>query len=319
MEFHRAILIFCALFLLAGIANCSPPDPVVECSNGFTNCTVSNAYGVFPDRSICRAAQVVYPSTEDELLASVADAVQKNQKMRVVTRYAHSIPKLVCPDGDSGLIISTRDLNYVVSVDKPSLRMTFHSGITLKNLIDAAATEGLALPHSPYWLGVTLGGILGTGAHGSSLFGNGSAVHEYVVGMRLVVPASPAEGYAKVVSLTEADEDLNAAKVSLGVIGVISQVTLQLQPLFKRSITNVVKDDSDLESMIVQFGLEHEFGDVIWYPAQRKVVYRVDDRVPVNSHGDGVNDLIGFRSTLTALLAIDRDAGKRKCQCLIPE
>jgi hypothetical protein len=59
------------------------------------------------------------------------------------------------------------------------------------------------------------------------------------------------------------------------------QVTLQLQPLFKRSITNVQKDDSDLESMIVQFGLEHEFGDVTWYPAQGKVVYRVDDRVPV--------------------------------------
>nr|ABK24821.1 unknown [Picea sitchensis] len=228
--------------------------------------------------------------------------------MRVVTRYAHSIPKLVCPGGDSGLIISTRDLNYVVSVDKPSMRMTFQSGVTLKNLIDVAAREGLALPHCPYWLGVTLGGMLGTGAHGSSLFGKGSAVHEYVVGMRLVVPASPVEGYAKVVSLTEADEDLNAAKVSLGVIGVISQVTLQLQPLFKRSITNVQKDDSDLESMIVQFGLEHEFGDVTWYPSQRKVVYRVDDRVSVNSYGDGVNDFIGFRPTSTALIAITREA-----------
>jgi FAD-dependent oxidoreductase len=228
--------------------------------------------------------------------------------MRVVTRYSHSIPKLVCPGGESGAIISTRDLDHVISVDKPSMMMTFESGIPLKDLIDAAAREGLALPHSPYWLGVTLGGILGTGSHGSSLFGKGSAVHEYVVEMRLVVPASHAKGYAKVVRLTEADEDLNAAKVSLGVLGVISQVTLQLQPLFKRSITNIQTDDFDLESRILVFGLEHEFADVAWYPSQQKVVYRVDDRVPVNMPGDGVNDFIGFRPTLSVLLAITRAA-----------
>eukprot|EP00253_Pinus_taeda_P031360 PITA_31360 len=304
-----AILFSCyAFFLLASIVKSSPPGPVVKCSDGSTNCTVSNGYGVFPDRSTCRAAQVVYPSTEEQLVAYVAEAVQKNQKMRVVTRYAHSIPKLVCPAGDAGLIISTLNLDHLVSVNKRSMTMTFESGVTLKDLIDAAANEGLALPHSPYWLGVTLGGMLGTGAHGSSLFGKGSAVHELVVGMRLVVPASEDEGYAKVVSLNEADEDLNALKVSLGVLGVISQVTLQLQTMFKRSITNVEQDDIDLENRIAQFGLEHEFADVTWQPAQRKVVYRVDDRVPVNTSGNGVNDFIGFRPTFSSLLATARIA-----------
>jgi L-gulonolactone oxidase len=89
------------------------------------------------------------------------------------------------------------------------------------------------------------------------------------------------------------------------------QVTLQLQPMFKRSITNVQQDDFDLENRIAQFGLEHEFGDVTWYPAQRKVVYRVDDRVPVNTSGNGVNDFIGFRPTFSPLLATARRAGKR--------
>eukprot|EP01018_Ginkgo_biloba_P019637 Gb_24042 [translate_table: standard] len=312
MEFHKneyrecIVLFLSVLLCLVGVVRCSPPGPVVKCTSGFKNCTVSNAYGMFPDRSICRAAQVVYPSTEDELLASVAKAAQNNQKMRVVTRYSHSIPKLVCPGGDSGLIISTRDLDHVVALDNSTMRMTFESGMPLKGLIDAAAKQGLALPHSPYWLGVTIGGILGTGAHGSSLFGKGSAVHEYVVGMRLVVPASRQEGFAKVVSLTEADEDLNAAKVSLGVLGVISQVTLQLQPMFKRSIINMQKNDSDIEKKIVQFGMQHEFADVTWYPSQHKVVYRVDDRVSLNLSGDGVNDFTGFRPTLTALLATVR-------------
>lgn len=236
----------------------------------------------------------------------VANATRKKQKMRVVTRYSHSIPKLVCPGGDSGLIISTRDLKRVIWVNESSMRMHVESGLPLKELIDSAAKVGLALPHSPYWLGLTVGGMVATGAHGSSLFGKGSAVHEYVVGIRLVVPASPTEGYAKVVSLTDADEDLNAAKVSLGVLGAISQVTVELQPMFKRSITNMEKNDSDLENRILQFGMDHEFADVTWYPSQARVVYRMDDRVPLNSSGDGINDFIGFRSTLTAILSVVR-------------
>jgi L-gulonolactone oxidase len=39
----------------------------------------------------------------------------------------------------------------------------------------------------------------------------------------------------------------------------------------------------------------HEFADVLWYPGHGKAVYRVDDRVPLNASGNGVNDFIGFR------------------------
>ncbi|XP_057871635.2 L-gulonolactone oxidase 5 [Cryptomeria japonica] len=315
MELKTCIVVIYSMIVVVFLSSrgkCSPPGPVVECSSGLTDCVVTNSYGAFSDRSICKAAQAVFPSTEEELLASVANAVKKQQKIRVVSKHSHSIPKLVCPEGDSGLIISSKDLNHVVSVDESSMRMTVESGMGLKDLIDSAAEHGLALPHSPYWLGVSVGGMLGTGAHGSSLFGKGSAVHEYVVGIRLVVPASQEEGYARVATLTEQDMDLNAAKVSLGVLGVISQVTFQLEPMFKRSITNVYKSDFNIENSIVKFGLEHEFADLTWYPSQYKVVYRVDDRLSINSSGDGVNDFIGFQPQSTALLATTRAAEEAK-------
>ncbi|KAJ0968769.1 hypothetical protein J5N97_021646 [Dioscorea zingiberensis] len=248
----------------------------------------------------------VYPSTEEELIKAVAMATQRKTKMKVATKHSHSIPKLACPGGEEGLIISTRNLNRVLSVNSTSMTMTVESGLVLKDFIAAAANAGLALPYAPYWWGLTVGGMLATGAHGSSLAGKGSAVHEYVVAVRVVTPASGDEGFARVRSLEVGDPELDAVRVSLGVLGVVSQVTLKLEPIFKRSITYIENDDSDMAAKVVDFGTQYEFADVAWFPGHKRAVYRVDFRVPFNTTGDGRNDFIGFRSTTALTLGINR-------------
>lgn len=212
------------VFLTISLVGCTPPDDPVKCSSENRNCTVTNTYGTFSDRSICRAAGVEYPTSEEEVIAIVANATKQQRKMKPVTSTSHSIPRLVCADGENGLLISTKYLNHTIDMNNSANTITVEPGMTLKELIDVSASVGLSIPYVPYWWGITVGGRLGTGAHGSTLWGLGSSVHDYIVRLRIVSPAGADEGYAKVRTLENGDPELDAARVSLGVLGVISQV-----------------------------------------------------------------------------------------------
>uniref|UniRef100_A0A7N0V041 L-gulonolactone oxidase n=1 Tax=Kalanchoe fedtschenkoi TaxID=63787 RepID=A0A7N0V041_KALFE len=295
-------LMFCyAVMTTYGIA-----EEPIRCTA--TDCTITNSYGEFPDRAICKAASASYPGTEQELIQVVASATKARAKIKVATQFSHSIPKLVCPDGDEGWLVSTKNLTRVLGVDRAKMEMTVESGVTLKQLINEAANVGMALPYSPYWSGLTVGGMLGTGAHGSSLWGDGSSVHDYVVRVRVVSPGSAEDGYVKVRELDSTNNltDLNAVRTNLGVLGIISQMTFKLQPIFKRSITYDSKSDADLADRAADFGHQHEFADITWYLSQGKAVYRVDDRVPSTTPGDGLFDFTGFRAQPSFVLGLVR-------------
>lgn len=128
-----------ALFLLTTmcvVVRSSPPEDPISCASvtGNTNCTITNSYGAFPDRSTCRAREVAFPRSEEEVVSAVAAASRAGRKMKVATRYSHSIPKLVCPDGDDGLLISTKHLDRVLKVDARSMTITVQSGVTLRQV-----------------------------------------------------------------------------------------------------------------------------------------------------------------------------------------
>ncbi|KAL5538786.1 hypothetical protein UlMin_043919 [Ulmus minor] len=274
-----------------------PPAPPVRCSAG--GCTLYNSYGVWGDRKDCHVTNVTYPTTEEELRLAVAFANQNKFKIKVVSKFSHTIPKLACPDNNSSgksILISTSKYDSGIEIDAANGVVTADSGVGLRELIDKVEEAGLSLVAAPYWEGVSVGGVVSTGAHGSSWWGKGGAVHDHVVGISLVVPAKPSQGFAKILRLEAKDPLLNAAKVSLGLLGVISKVKLSLEKGFKRSISyNFTKDDR-IEEIFMEHAKKYEFADITWYPSRHTAVYRYDYRVPLNVSGDGSYDFLGFQA-----------------------
>ncbi|GKB85349.1 L-gulonolactone oxidase 3 [Tanacetum coccineum] len=302
------LIIFSALDTIYAI----PPPPPIKCTSGTTRCTLQNSYGVWGDRKDCFASKVIYPTTQDQLLSVVADGTKNKLKLKVVSKFSHTIPKFACPaTGDSSILVSTENYNSNIDINVGELTVTADAGVTLRALINKVEDAGLSLVAAPYWEGVSVGGLISSGAHGSSWWGNGGSVHDHVVKIDMVVSAKQTEGFSKVLHLDATNDQLfNAAKVSLGTLGIISKVTLKLEKGFKRSITFNFTDDIALEDAFTSHAKAHEFGDITWYPSKHTAVYRHDDRVSVNTKGDGTNDFLGFQSNLIVVSKSTRASEK---------
>jgi L-gulonolactone oxidase len=170
----------------------------------------------------CAPARVVRPAGEEELAQAVGEARRDGLAVRAIGS-SHSFTDIACTDG---LMVDTSDLRRIVAVDAERRRVTVQAGVKLHALGPLLARHGLALENQGDIDAQSLAGALATATHGTGArFGNLSA---RVVGMRLVT----AEG--AIADLTEeADpEGLRAARVSLGVLGVATQVTIECSPLY---------------------------------------------------------------------------------------
>ena len=170
----------------------------------------------------CAPARIARPTSEDELAQVVAQAAADGLSVRAVGS-GHSFTDIACTDG---LLVDTTGLQRVIDADAESGLVTVQAGITLHDLGGLNARHGLALENQGDIDTQALAGALATATHGTGVrFGNLST---RVVGMRLVTASGD------IINLTqESDpEALRAARVSLGALGIASQVTIQCVPLY---------------------------------------------------------------------------------------
>ena len=168
------------------------------------------------NQSCLRAARGA-PGSEDELCAMVRDAAGRGLKVRVAGS-GHSFTPVALTNG---LHLTLSGMSGVRSIDRARRRVTAAAGTTFNELVRVLQHEGLSLVNQGDIDSQALAGAMTTGTHGTGA--RLPLLAASIVGLRLVQPDG------SVVVADESTPDLLlAARVSLGTLGVISELTLQV-------------------------------------------------------------------------------------------
>lgn len=166
----------------------------------------------------CHAREFLRPTNEDELATTVSAA----RKLRVVGA-SHSFSALVPTDET---LVSLDQMTGLIDIDSATNQATCWAGTPLKQLGQLLWDAGLSLSVQGDVDHQTLGGAVGTGTHGTGkAFGCMSAA---VVGFRLL----RADGSFIDCDATKNAEIFEAGRVSLGSLGIMTQIKIQCEPAF---------------------------------------------------------------------------------------
>ena len=161
---------------------------------------------------------VFYPTS----VAQVQELVKKHSKLKTLgTRHCFNN---IADSRDN--LLSTSKMNKVISLDPEAKTVTVEAGIKYGELAPWLHKNGYALHNLASLPHISVGGSITTATHGSGIK-NGN-LSSAVTGLEIVI----ADG--SVIHLSKADdvEKLHAAVVGLGALGVITKVTLEVQPTY---------------------------------------------------------------------------------------
>lgn len=230
------------------------------------------------------------------MAALVKAAADAGRRVKVVGA-GHSWSAIAMTDGE---LVSLDDMQDLLAVDRERMTVTVQAGMRLWRLNDALAEQGLALPILGSVAAQSVAGVVSTGTHGSSLrWGNLSTL---VTRMRLV------DGQGRVHVLGEVDPSLDGARVGLGALGVITEVTLRVVEAFGlEEHTRVLGLDEALASML-EVARDEEFVKWFWLPHTGRVAEfryrRVDQPDPPARFARWVDEKIVNGLAFPAVLAL---------------
>jgi L-gulono-1,4-lactone dehydrogenase len=170
----------------------------------------------------CAPAATAYPGTGARLAAVIKKAAAAGQHVKVVGT-GHSFTDIACTDG---LQIGLDDYGRVLDVDREHGLVVAEAGVKLSFLNEVLAVRSLGLENLGDIAYQTIAGAISTGTHGTGVGFGGLATQ--VVGLDLVT----ADGTVVSCGPSQEPEIFQAARVSLGALGVLSTVTLQCVPAF---------------------------------------------------------------------------------------
>ncbi|QIS39605.1 D-arabinono-1,4-lactone oxidase [Clavibacter capsici] len=162
-----------------------------------------------------RAREVHAPTSVEELRAIVRDA----PRIRVLGSR-HSFNDIA----DSDVLVSLAELPADLVIDRDASTATFSAGLAYGKLAELLGDEGLAIHNLASLPHISVAGAIATATHGSGI-GNGN-LGTAVAALELIT----ADGGT--VTYRRGDDDFDGVVVGLGALGVVTRVTLDVEPAY---------------------------------------------------------------------------------------
>lgn len=203
------------------------------------------------------------PETVEDLKALVEASHLAGEKLRPVGS-ALSPNALAFEEGG---MVNMALLDAIVSVDHEKLQVTVQAGARVSQVVEALREHDMTLQNFASIAEQQIGGFTQVGAHGTGAMI--PPVDEQVVSLKLITP-----GAGEVV-LAATDDDpmlFKLARSSLGLLGVVAEVTLQCVPAHNLLERTFVATHDDVRENHAAWLLTNRHLRYMWIPGTDAVV-----------------------------------------------
>ena len=208
------------------------------------------------------------PGSVYEVAQIVAAAHRAGQRVKAIGA-GHSFTAAAATDG---IQLSLDRLDRVLAVDAESGRVTVEAGIRLHRLNDALAAAGLAMPNLGDIDRQSVAGAIATATHGTGItLGNLATT---VVGLQMVT----GRGELVRCSTDLEPEVLSVARVGLGALGIVTEVTLQCAPAFDLHAQETVEVLDDVLDRFAEHAAAVDHFELYWMPGTRRCQVKRNSR-----------------------------------------
>jgi len=215
-------------------------------------------------------ARVVVPSHADEVAMAVKAAARDGLRVKPLGA-GHSFSEIAVPDG---VALRLDRMDRLVALDRASGLVTVQGGITLHALNPLLAGAGLALTNMGDIDRQTIAGATATGTHGTGIRFGG--ISTQIRAMELVL----ADGSRVRCAPDERPDLFAAARVGLGALGVVTEVTLQCEPRYVlRSVVEPMPLEQALDELPDRVERNDHF-EFFWFPHSTTALTTTNTRLP---------------------------------------